>query len=68
MEISDLNMRERNIIENLRENKKLSDFLKILTENYFHVNEGEEKIEVFLEMMFQNLDEFSEANLKAANQ
>ena len=65
MEISDLNLRERDVIENMRANKKVSDLVKLLTENYFHMEEGEEKVEVFLEMMFQNLDEFSEANLRA---
>lgn len=65
MEISDLNMSERNIIESMREDKKLSDLVRALIEEYFNVNDGEEKVDVFLEMMFQNLDDFSEANLKA---
>jgi len=64
MELSDLSQTEKKIIENMRDNKQINILLSRLIENYFYKNEGEEDVTAFLDMMFEHLDEFSEANLK----
>jgi hypothetical protein len=65
MEISDLNPGEKLIIESLRADKKIFDLIDVLSENYDHIEEGEETVKTFLNLLFENLSDFSEINLKA---
>ena len=64
MELSDLNPKERNIIDSMRDDKKLGILIKQLIVNYYYEEEGEDTVKEFLDLMFQNLDDFSEANLR----
>ena len=64
MEMSDLNKEERDLIDNIREDAKLSALIKTLTDNYYIEIEGELKITEYLDMMFSHMHELSETNLK----
>ena len=64
MELSDLKPKEKVIIAKFREYPKLFAMVKQIIEEYNFKLEGEEKINDFVNNIFENLDEFSEANLR----